>query len=268
MQFQQRILQAGAEPIDGSSIALFRVFLGAILFWEVVRYFWNGWIHAFYVAPGFYFPYPGFGWLQPWPGFFMYTHFVVLGAAALLVALGLFYRIAILLLAVGWTYILLLDQTTFLNHLYLLCLICGLMCLVPADAAWSCRRGSSTPQPKPATWHLWVLRTQLAIPYVYGGLVKLNPDWLQGQPLHLWMSHMDNVRAWIPWVGERWLALVFSYSGILIDLAVVPCLLWRPTRHVALAVSVSFHLLNNAMFHIGVFPWFMIVASTLCSPRS
>ena len=115
-------------------------------------------------------------------------------------------------------------------------------------------------------WCLWLLRAQLAIPYFYGALVKLNSDWMQGEPLQLWMSQMTTIREWLPFFGERWSALVFSYCGFGIDLLVVPLLLWPKTRWAAFGAAVSFHLLNAAMFHIGIFPWFMICATTLFLP--
>jgi hypothetical protein len=62
---------------------------------------------------------------------------------------------------------------------------------------------------------------------------------------------------------EHWLALLFSWGGLLFDLAIVPLLLWRPTRVAAFCAAVVFHLMNAFMFDIGVFPWLMIGATTV-----
>jgi vitamin K-dependent gamma-carboxylase len=106
----------------------------------------------------------------------------------------------------------------------------------------------------------------VALPYVFGGISKLGGDWLHGQPMQIWMSHMHTVREFVPAFGELWLAVLFSWGGLLLDLAIVPLLLWRRTRTIAFAGAVLFHLLNAVMFRIGVFPWLMIAATTLFLP--
>lgn len=56
---------------------------------------------------------------------------------------------------------------------------------------------------------------------------------------------------------------LFSYGGLLIDLLVVPFLLWRKTRPFAFGLAVLFHLTNAWLFTIGIFPWFMIAATAI-----
>lgn len=263
-----RIIAAAERSVDAASLAVFRIGLGLIMLWEVGRYFHYGWIRDFYVETKFNFTYPGLDWLKPLPGAGMYLLFLVLGAAAICVCLGRFYKSAMSVLAIGLSYVLLLEQTAFLNHLYLVSLICWLMIGVPADCEWSWRRSGNTHYQSATlpSWCLWMIRTQIAIAYVYGGIVKFNPDWLAGQPLQLWMLQMTELRAWVPIYGERWLAIGMSWAGLVIDLLIVPALLWQPTRKAALVIAVIFHLWNFTMFHIGIFPWFMIVATTLFLP--
>ncbi|MCA9068295.1 MAG: HTTM domain-containing protein [Planctomycetaceae bacterium] len=59
------------------------------------------------------------------------------------------------------------------------------------------------------------------------------------------------------------MAMFFSYGGLLLDLFIVPALLWKRTRTVAFILAVMFHLTNAFLFHIGIFPWMMICATTL-----
>jgi hypothetical protein len=253
------------QPIDSASLACFRIAFGALLLIEVGRYFANGWIEAVYVGPPFHFTYYGFEGVQPWPGAGMYWHFLGLGLLAAMLMAGLWTRAAALGLAIGWAYVFLLDEAEYLNHLYLVCLVALLMALVPANRAWSVdswRSSEPANQAVPA-WSLWALRAQVAIPYVYGGIAKLNADWLHGQPMQLWMSRMEGPRAWCPAFGEHWLALVFSYGGLALDLAIVPLLLWRRTRLAAFFLAVGFHVLNALLWRIGIFPWLMIAATTL-----
>ncbi len=258
-------LARACAPVDIASLVFFRIALGLILLWEVFRYFANDWIASQYIDPPIHFMYLGFGWVRPWPGDGMFLHFGALGFLAVCVVVGLRYRAAMLLLWLGWTYVVLLDKAMYLNHLYLVCLICFLMIFVPAHRAGSldCLRNPGLRTDHIPAWALWLIRGQIAIPYFFGGVAKIDGDWLHGQPLELWMSRMTSLREIVPFYGERWAALAFSYGGLLLDLFVVPLLLWRTTRRWAFAAAVTFHLLNAAMFHIGIFPWFMICATTL-----
>src|SRR4051812_36043469 len=103
-----RVLQSlnrAFEPVDAASLGVFRVMFGLLMMWEVCRYFVRGWITEYYVRPSFHFTYLFFDWVKPWPGVGMYVHFAALGACALCVALGLFYREASILLFLGLSYV-------------------------------------------------------------------------------------------------------------------------------------------------------------------
>jgi hypothetical protein len=250
-------------PVDVASLAVFRIAFGAILLVEMYRFLALGWVHD-YIGPVFHFTYFGFEWVQPLPPLAMIGVFVVLGLCALLIAVGWQYRWAVALFGVGFTYVFLLEKSNYLNHFYLISLLCLVMSLTPASRAFSvdALRPGFASDYVPA-WNLWLLRLQVAIPYFFGGVAKLNGDWLHGQPMQLWMSRMTHVQAVIPAFGEPWLALVLSWGGCLFDLLIVPFLLLRRTRPVAFVLAVMFHLSNAVMFQIGIFPWYMICATTL-----
>src|SRR5688572_32950335 len=145
-------------PVDGASLAAFRVMFGLLLAWEVVRYFHYGWIERYYLQPTFFFTYPLFDFLAPWPGWGMYAHFAVLGLLALCIALGLFYRAAAALFWLAFTYVFLLDKTNYLNHFYLISLLSFLLILVPAHQVASLdrlRRFRSAPETVPY-WSLFL----------------------------------------------------------------------------------------------------------------
>ncbi len=256
------------RPVDAASLAAFRIAFGLILLWEVGRYFAFGWIHELFLRPAFLFKYPGFAWLVPPPGQGLYVIFAALAVLAAMIALGYRYRLATALFWLGFTYIALLDRTQYLNHFYLVSLLALLLSFVPANRLWSldARRVPSLRSETTPAWSLGLLRFQVAIPYLYGGVAKLNGDWLAGQPMQIWMSRMSDVQRVAPSFGEHWLALVFSYGGLAFDLAIVPLLLWKRTRYFAFAAAVAFHLMNAVMFQIGIFPWLMIAATTLFLP--
>ena len=110
-------------PVDGASIAAFRILFGLLGLATVVRFFAYGWIDALYIAPAHHFTYPGLGWAQPWPGWGMYAHFAALGLLSVGIAVGWRWRVCAALFGIGFTYVELLDQTTYLNHYYLVSLL-------------------------------------------------------------------------------------------------------------------------------------------------
>ena len=62
------------------------------------------------------------------------------------------------------------------------------------------------------------------------------------------------------------MALLFSWGGLLIDLSAVPFLLWQRTRMYAFLALVGFHLMNDQLFSLGIFPWFAIAMTLLFFP--
>ena len=267
--FWQRVCAALFEPVDISFLVFFRILFGGILLWEVYRYFTHGWITRYFVEPAVTFTYYGFGWVKPWPGRGMYIHFFVLGLAAACVMAGFLYRIAAPVLFLAFTYFFLLDQTRYLNHFYLVCLVSFLMCFLPAERAFSIdallrRKIRSDVVP---AWTLWLLRAQVGIPYVYGGLAKLNSDWIHGgEPMRIWLSPLTRAPGFGHLFASDWVVYSFVIGGLLIDLLVVPLLLWRRTRLFAFAGAVVFNLINAVIFEIGIFPWLMLGALLIYFP--
>jgi len=255
-------------PVDAASLAVFRLAFGGLLLWEVWKFFTNGWIARYYVDPAFHFTYYSFEWVRPWPGQWMYVHFLVLGVLAACIALGACYRLAAGLFFLGFSYVFLLEQARYLNHLYLVCLLSFLLAIVPAHRALSF---DAWLRPHPDSgvvpvWALWLLRFQVAVPYVYGGIAKLNGDWLAGEPIRSWLVERSVDSALGAWLTQEWLVYSICYGGLLFDLAIVPLLLWRRTRAVALVAALAFHLTNAYLLTIGIFPWLMIAATLLFLP--
>ena len=261
MDFWKRLCSALFNPVDISFLVFFRVIFGAIMLWETYRYFTHGWIDRYFVHPAVNFTYYGFSWVKPWPGSGMYIHFFILGLAAACVMVGFLYRIAAPVFFLAFTYFFLLDQTRYLNHFYLVCLISFLMCFLPAHRAFSI---DAWLRPKirsyvvPA-WTLWLLRAQVGIPYFYGGLAKINVDWIYGgEPMRSWLRPFTKVPGGGPVFTSEWIVYSFVIGGLLLDLLVVPLLLWRRTRSLALVAAVLFNLTNSVIFDIGIFPWLML----------
>lgn len=252
-----------SRPVDGASLAVFRIAFGVLLAFDAARYLATGRVGALYVGQEFHFSYPGLAWVRPWPGDLPYAHFALLGICALLVAVGWRYRassLALWLLTSTWF---LWERAKYQNHEYLLCLFALLLACMPAERVFSLDARRRPRGPWVPAWSLQLLRFQVAVPYVFGGLAKLNGDWLRGEPLGMWLSERSDI-AWIgPLLARPWAPFLFSYGGLALDLLLVPALLWRRTRAAAFLAATAFHVTNAVLFEIAIFPWLMIAASTL-----
>ena len=265
-----RAAEAGARPASGASAAAFRIAFGTLGLVAVVRFAARGWIHDLYVAPEHHFTYSGFWWVQPWPEWGMYAHFALLGAASIGVALGYRYRISIAAFFLLFTYVELLDKTTYLNHYYLVSLLSFLMIFMPLHrtASLDARRRPSAGDGTAPAWVVWALRAQVGAVYLYAGVAKLNPDWLlHAQPLRIWLYNSGDTPLLGVLFKEPWVAYAMSWTGAAFDLTIVGWLLWRRSRPWAYAVLVVFHLLTWALFPIGMFPWIMASSVLIFFPH-
>lgn len=253
-------------PVDIAALVYLRILFGAILLADVIVFFKNGWIEMEYIRPRFHFSYYGFGWLHPLPPAGMYALFAILGIAAFCILIGFAYRVSATVFFLGFTYVFLLEQALYLNHYYFVSLVSLLMIFVPANRKFSVDallRPEIACEAAPA-WSLWILRAQMGFVYFYGGIAKINSDWLQGWPLRLWLPNdLRNFPILSVFRNEVWLALLFSYSGLFLDLCAVPLLLWRKSRPWMFAALALFHLTNLNLFDIGIFPWFATAMTAL-----
>ena len=261
----RRLRERLTEPVDIASLVMARILFGLLMLWMVIRYFGKGWIRKYWIEPEFHFGYFGFDWVMPWPGDGMYWHFMGLGLLAVLITFGLFYRLAAALFFIGFTYVFLLEQARYLNHAYLVCLVSLLMAVVPANRAGSldvkfgvCQRSDTVP-----AWCLWLLRFQIGAVYFFGGVAKVNPDWLAGEPMRAWLSRRVDYPIIGSLFGEEAVVMGMTYGGLLFDLFIVPILMWRPTRTAGFAGVLFFNFTNAVLFHIGIFPWLTIAFSTV-----
>ena len=255
------------RPVDGASLAVFRIAFGALMLWDVIAYFVYDWIRFLYVTPVFHFKYFGFEWVEPWGGAGMYLHFAVMGALAFFIMIGLFYRISALLFLFAFTYVFLLEQAEYLNHFYFVILLNILLVFMPANRVYAVdallqRRHGREAEMVPG-WSVGLLKGQMEVMLIFAGIVKINPDWLHLQPMTMWLAS----RADFPLVGplftETWVAVIASYGSILLHIVGAPLLLFRRTRMPVFMLYALFHLSNHMLFNIGIFPWLTIAGTTI-----
>ncbi len=258
------------QTISAAPLAVFRIVFGLMMLGSIIRFWAKGWIEELYIKPGFFFSYYGFEWVKPLSNY-TYLLFAICGVSALLVALGWLYRMASVLLFLSFTYIELMDKTTYLNHYYFVSIICFLLIFLPANVyfsvdAWRNPQKSFNRVPR---FTVDALRLMMAILYFYAGLAKVNSDWLlKAQPLLTWLPAKNNIPVLGPFFNEAWIAYLFSWFGCLYDLTIPFWLSWRKSRPLAFLMVIVFHVLTAILFPIGMFPYIMIVSALIFFPPS
>lgn len=229
----------------------------------MIRFWSKGWIESLYIKPHYFFSFYGFEFVKPL-GQYTYILFLICGLSALLVAVGLFYRIAIVMLFLSFTYIELMDKSTYLNHYYFISLVCFLLIFLPANVYFSidAYRNKTLGTRYIPQWNIDAIKLMMGILYFYAGLAKVNSEWLlHALPLKIWLPARNDM----PIIGflfnYDWIPYVFSWFGCLYDLS-IPFLLWNSrTRPFAYIAVVIFHVLTALLFPIGMFPHIMMVAA-------
>ncbi|HSF02459.1 MAG TPA: HTTM domain-containing protein, partial [Solirubrobacterales bacterium] len=97
---------------------------------------------------------------------------------------------------------------------------------------------------------------------LHAGLVKVNPDWLRGQPLGLWLAERSDLPLLGPWLALPGTSVVAAWGVVLLHLLGAPLLLLRTTRLPVFVLYVGFHLASSVLFRIGMFSW-LALAGTL-----
>jgi hypothetical protein len=254
----QRIEARLWAPVDAASLGAFRFLLGALLVVAVVRHWLKGAIFDAFVVPTHFFAYDGLSFVRPLPGSGMYFVYAALAIAGASLAIGFRSRTSAAIACVLFTYAHLCDTANYLNHYYLLSLLLGLAALLPLGTALSIDARGRGPCTVPA-WVLWLVRLQIGVVYFYGGVGKLDSDWLFGaMPLRTWLAAAGDFPLLGPILRLPMTAYAMSWLGAAFDLSVPFFLVTKRTRSFAYAFVVFFHVVTARLFQIGMFPWVMI----------
>ncbi len=265
--YQSTINRFFAKKVTIAPLVTFRLLYGLLMFVSTVRFWTKGWIAEQYIEPQFFFPF--INGLEPFPGNGMYFVFGLMAVSALLIIVGLYYRLASVSFFLLFTYVELLDKTNYLNHYYFVSLISFLMIFIPAhrdfslDVKW---RKVKTLELIPVGY-INILRFQMGVLYFFAGIAKINADWLlRAQPMKLWLS----ANAYKPVVGELFrykiTAYIFSWFGMLYDTTIPFLLSIKRVWAFAYVAVILFHLMTWWLFPIGMFPLIMIVITTIFFP--
>src|SRR6185369_16024301 len=166
--------------VDAASVAAYRIAFGEMLLASTIRFLAHGWVREFYGVPTHFFSYWGFAWLRPLPLFGMYALYGVIALAAACLMLGVVSRAAAAVGALCFGYAHFCDKANYLNHYYLITLLLALLAFLPVDREFSVRvfRRPRERRGQVRAWVLYSLRFQIGLVYVFGGIGKLNTDWL------------------------------------------------------------------------------------------
>lgn len=263
-----RLRRRLAAPVDAAGLVWFRVVFGLVVVWEMFRHLWRGRVTTYWVEPELLLPYWPFTFVRPLPEPWTTAHVLMVLLAGAAVAAGWRYRVYTWVSFVGFTWLFLLDQSRYLNHNYLVVLLSFVLCCVPAHRLWSvdARTGVAERSETVPAWTLWWVRFLIGVPYFFGGLAKINHDWLRGEPMRSWLARSTDYPIIGRWFDTEPAVLFFVAGGLLFDLLIVPILLVRRTRVLGIGLMLAFHLLNCRMFKIGIFPYLMIVATLVFLP--
>jgi hypothetical protein len=250
---------------NAATLAFFRLVFSFMMLLGLLRFALNGWIDKFYIQPSFHFTYYGFSWIKPL-GVYTYAIFILCAFAAIGMAIGYKYRVSAIMFFLSFTYIELMDKTTYLNHYYFVSVISFIMIFLPAGNYFSIdayknphRAFGQVPR-----WTVDLIKVLLAVVYFYAGLAKLNSDWLvNAMPLKIWLSGHSELPVIGPLMLKSWVHYAFSWFGAVYDLFIVLLLINRRTRLFGFALVVIFHLMTSLLFPIGMFPYIMIISTLI-----
>ncbi|MEM7280467.1 MAG: HTTM domain-containing protein [Pseudomonadota bacterium] len=257
----QRVHRFLTAPRDIAALAVFRMLIGGLMCVGALRFMRNGWIERLYVEPDFHFKYWGFEWVQVPTEAGLYFLYSGIAIAAFMVAIGLFYRLAIITFWCLFTYAELMDVTYYLNHYYFISLVTLIMCFLSPHRAWSVDAWllpSIRTQTLPA-WQTYWLRFQVGLLYFFAGWAKFESDWLlHAQPLNIWLPPHSGLPLLGPFLELPLVHYAFSWFAFLFDTTIIAFMLWRRARPYAFAVILVFHYFTHLFFNIGLFPFIMV----------
>src|ERR1041385_1145365 len=250
------------KPVDALPLRVFRSLFGIAMMMEMIYMLSNDAVEKLVLLPKVRITYDFFEWLTPLPAPLMKALPALMLIAALLLTIGRWTRVAGLSFFIMHFYFLMLDKSYYNNHMYLYSLF-GLLFALETETK---RKDGVITVPN---WIWRIVQLQVLIVYFYGGIAKLNADWIfRHEPVISILKAPQT--AWI--LDSNLGSLITNtlvWGGLLYDLGVPFLLLIRRTRYIALILCFIFHFSNIFIFNtgesgtIGEFPLVMIASCVL-----
>ncbi|MBN31756.1 MAG: HTTM domain-containing protein [Crocinitomicaceae bacterium] len=240
--------------VSSASLVTLRRLFALLTLCSTIRFIAYGWVETQILQPNWLFPFDGFEWL-PRPnteGAILLFTGMILGSCLML--FDKVVRLGAFIFFCCFTYVELLDKCNYLNHYYFVSLVAFLLILVP----------TRSDRPVVPLFMKLVFQGLLALVYFFAGLAKLQSDWLiEALPLSIWLPQHSSLPIIGPLLAERWVAYAFSWGGAAFDLIAPFALFSHKIRPWFYPILVVFHVLTWVLFPIGIFPWVMILSTTV-----
>jgi len=258
------------QPVDALPLGIFRFLFGFLLCIEFLVLSRETFPY-YYIKPLFHFTYPLFDLLglKPLSQRFLWLIFNVLQISTVGIMLGLFTRISLIVFTSAFGYFFFMESSVYTNHYYLIFLLSFLMCFGHSGSLFSFDSliNKNTRRVQVDYWELFLLRFQICVVFFFGGIAKLNADWLvRGAPLYL------NLVKHFSFLGyplqEKWMAVVLSWGGMLSDFGLGILLLINRWHKLSFICLCLFNGMNILFFGLGIktFPYLMISTYILFLP--
>ena len=248
------------SPIHASTLSLFRIFFGVAMVYQCLYYIRIDYAFQFMAGPEILFSYPYLEFIQPMSVDALRLIQWLMLLASVFITIGFFTRWASAFFFFSFSYFTLIDKTLFNNHLYLFMLLALLFAFTNSERCYSLRnklsKGSSSSYID--SWQIYIFRFIVFLVYFYGGVMKLDGEWLSGRIVEA-MLMAKGVE------GNAILNAFFTFGGVGYDLFIGFLLLYSPTRTIAVVMVLFFNLTNHFYLFddIGVFPFAMIACTVV-----
>lgn len=257
------------EKTDNAPLIIFRIFFGLVFLAESIGAILLKWVDRNFIETTTNFTFIGFEWLLNIQNETMYVVFGLMALASLGVIFGFKYRFSIIALTVLWGLVYFGQKTSYNNHYYLMWLVALVMCFLPANAyaSYDVKKNPNIRKLYMPLWVSWVFVLQVSCVYFYATIAKFYPDWLDGSVTRGMFLSMKNMpQAILDVFHKKDFQMFIAYMGIAFDGLIVPALLWKRTRWLAIIASLIFHIFNSITLQIGVFPYFALSFSIFFFP--
>lgn len=260
-------IKALTRPVIGASLGIFRIGFGVICFVETIRLAGelDGNSPNDIVNFELLFKFQFFQWVDLLPEPWLWGIVYGMKAAAVLIAIGLLYRLAIWAYCAGYCYFFLVEMSHYNNHYYMLILMLVLLGISDANRCYSLDRlfKFSRPSPDIGNWQLILIRFQVVWVYLCAGLVKLNAEWLSGRTMRAALYKGADFESAASFFQSDFMVWFYTWTGLFFDLFIGVLLLWKKTRWPAVILLLVFHSTNAITLSIGIFPYLMLWATIL-----
>ena len=258
------------QPVDALPLGIFRFLFGLLLCIEFLVLS-RGTFPYYYIKPSFHFTYPLFDFLglKPLSQPFLRLIFYVLQISAVGIMLGLFTRISLIVFTSAFGYFFFMESSVYTNHYYLIFLLSLLLCFGHSGSIFSFDSliNKNIRKDQVDYWEFFLLRFQICVVFLFGGLAKLNADWLiHAAPLYL------NLVKHFSFLGyplqEKWMAVVLSWGGMLSDFGLGILLVINRWHKLTFIWLCLFNGMNILFFGLGIktFPYLMLATYILFLP--